>query len=121
MKRDALSLVHILESIQLVLKFTKGGETEFFGSELIQSAVMRHLSIVGEATKRLTHEFRAIHQDLPWKSMAGLRDKLIHDYVKIDTREIWNVVVNDLPKLQPQLVALLRALGHDDAADMLRK
>lgn len=58
MKRDALSLVHILESIRHIREFTRGGEGEFFGSELIQSAVMRHLSIVGEATKRLTPEFR---------------------------------------------------------------
>ena len=64
-----------------------------------QSAVIRQLEIVGEATKRLSEAFREQHTGIPWRQMAGMRDILIHAYDHVDANEVWNVVKLALPSL----------------------
>ena len=68
-----------------------------------QSAVLHQLLIVGEAVKRLSPEFRAAHPDVPWKLIAGTRDKLIHFYEGVDLDEVWKMVTSDLPELIRQI------------------
>jgi uncharacterized protein with HEPN domain len=64
-----------------------------------QDSGLRRLEIIGEATKRLSSEFRDLHPDVAWKKMAGLRDILIHDYDKVDTDVIWAIIQHDIPLL----------------------
>ncbi len=73
---------------------------------MMQSAVVRELQVIGEATKALSPEFRAAHPQIPWKSMAGLRDVLVHDYDTIDAEEVWLIVKNDVSVLDRELAKL---------------
>jgi uncharacterized protein with HEPN domain len=66
---------------------------------MAQDAVIRQFEIIGEATKRLSVDFRARYPEVPWKDMAGMRDKLIHDYLNVDLRVVWDTVAKDVPFL----------------------
>ena len=77
-----------------------------------QDAVVRNLSIIGEAVKNLSTEFREKHRDVEWAKIAGLRDKLVHDYFSLDWDIVWDVVRTKMPTLKEQIVALL---PHDSA------
>ncbi|MEA2068717.1 MAG: HepT-like ribonuclease domain-containing protein, partial [Verrucomicrobiota bacterium] len=63
------------------------------------------MEILGEAVKNIDPSFRSKHPDIPWKNIAGMRDKLIHDYFGVNFDVIWSVVNNDLPGLTPKLKA----------------
>jgi uncharacterized protein with HEPN domain len=75
------------------------GKAEFLGDAKTQSAVLHQLLIIGEAVKRMSPEFRAAHPEVPWRLIAGTRDKLIHFYEGVDLEEIWRMVTSDLPDL----------------------
>lgn len=101
MEQDKLYVSHILEAIEKIEKFVAGAEfNDFSGSELIQSGVMRELSIIGEAAKQLSEDFKTTHSEIRWKEIAGMRDKLIHDYFEIDLEAVWKTVKNDVPFLK---------------------
>ena len=78
-------------------------------------AVVRALEIVGEATKKIPSSVREEYPAIPWREMAGLRDKLIHDYFGVDLRVVWNTVIEDLPPLEKQLQRVIAAISPDDA------
>ena len=101
MKDDSIYVDHILKSIKNILEYTKDlNKTEFSASTLIQDAVIRNFEIIGEASKKVSDEFRKVHHEVPWKEMAGMRDKLIHDYIGVDIDVIWKTVIQDLPGLK---------------------
>lgn len=99
-ERDDLYLEHVLQAITLIERFTAGGRDVFFGDEMVQSAVIRQLEIVGEAVRRLSDELRTHEPAVPWRDIAGTRDKLIHGYFIVKLDIVWNVVVQDLPSLK---------------------
>jgi uncharacterized protein with HEPN domain len=102
--RDPSSLADILEAASLACSFVAGVDRKAFDdSLLIQSAVIRQIEIVGEATKRPSEEFRAAHPHIPWRNMAGMRDILVHAYDHVDPDEVWNVVNDSLPELVGRL------------------
>ncbi len=108
-KRDYLYLSHILDAIGDVNKFLRGIEyADFAHSDLLQSAVMRKLEIMGEATKRLSLDFRKTHADIPWKKIAGMRDVLIHDYFGVDAKAVWNTVKEDLSDLKKKITLITK-------------
>ena len=76
---------------------------EFLTDTKTQDAVIRTLEIVGEATKRLSPELRASRSEIPWKNMAGLRDRLIHDYFGVNIDIVWQIVRDELPLLAAQV------------------
>ena len=79
-----------------------------FDSDLkTQSAVIRQLEIIGEATKHLSNELRETYDDIPWRQMAGMRDILIHAYDHVDIDEVWNVVHQALPDVAAKTHSLL--------------
>jgi uncharacterized protein with HEPN domain len=107
MERDAGNLLDILAAATLVRQFTIGmSRAEFESDVKTQSAVVRQIEIIGEATKRLSDEFRSAHAEVPWKKMAGMRDVLIHAYDEVDLEEVWNVIQHYVP----QLIGLLELL-----------
>ena len=73
---------------------------------MVQGAVIRQFEIVGEATKNLSDAFRECHAGLPWKDMAGFRDKLIHQYFGVDLSMVWRSVVDDVPMLLEELLKI---------------
>jgi uncharacterized protein with HEPN domain len=107
MKDDLVFLQNILECIVKIEKYTNSGKDEFMSSDLIQDGVIRNLEIIGEATKKVSQEIKAQHLEIPWRQMAGLRDVLIHDYMGISLKIVWNVVQNELPQLKIKILELL--------------
>ncbi|MGB7058857.1 MAG: DUF86 domain-containing protein [Geitlerinemataceae cyanobacterium] len=100
MARDKESLLDIVEAIEKILAYTKGIRFEEFQiDDEKQDAVLRRILVIGEATKRLSAEFKTRHSQIPWKDIAGMRDIVVHDYNRIDLETIWDVVQNDLPEL----------------------
>lgn len=79
---------------------------EFMEDELVQSAVIRQLEVMGEAVKRLSLEFRAEHSSIPWQQIAGLRDRLIHAYDDINNERIWIIATRDVADLIEKLPSL---------------
>ena len=108
MPRDETTLLDILNAARLIQQFVVGMDQEAFASdEKTQSATLHQLSILGEAVKRLSNEFRDAHDDLPWKMMAGMRDKLIHDYDSVDLSQVWQTIARDVP----QVISVLEPLA----------
>lgn len=103
-KDDSVYLRHILDAISRIEEYTKGIEYEdFMDDHLIQDGVIRQIEIIGEATKRLSREIRGKHSEIPWKDMAGMRDKLIHDYLGVDIDAVWDTVKRDVPTMKNKL------------------
>lgn len=109
MKKDNLVfLKHIIDAITRIREYTKSmSRDNFMKNHLVQDAVIRQIEIIGEATKRLSNEFKSRHSDVPWKDMAGMRDKLIHDYLGVDVAAVWDTVIEDIPELLNQLNKLV--------------
>ncbi len=82
----------------------------FSRDTLLQDGVIRQIEIIGEATKRLSKELRSKYGPLPWQDMAGMRDKLIHDYFGVDIGQVWLTAMEDLPLLKVQLENILTEL-----------
>lgn len=110
MSRAEVYLRHIRDSIDRILSYTEGGRESFFSSLMVQDAVVRNLEIIGEAAKNLPREVRTLQSEIPWKQMAGMRDKLIHEYFGVDLYMVWSVVEDELPELREQIDELLESL-----------
>lgn len=109
MKRSSkLFVVDILESIELIEKYTKGAtDKKFLDDDALQDAVIRRLEIIGEATKNIPLEIKQENQKIPWEQMAGMRNVLSHEYFGITMKRIWDATQKDLPKLKRQIEKLL--------------
>jgi uncharacterized protein with HEPN domain len=104
--RDLLG--DILEALRRARSYIAGQSYEqFLEDTKTQDAVIRTLEILGEATKRLSPSLRESHPEIPWKSMAGVRDKLIHDYFGVNFDIVWQIVQDQLPALAEQIAAAL--------------
>ncbi len=80
----------------------------------INFAVVRALEIIGEATKRLPLGLREKYLEIPWVGMAGMRDRIIHGYDRVDLRIVWEVVQRDIPELKPKIRKILHDYGGED-------
>lgn len=106
--RDVTYLIDILEAARLVQKFLSDIDKKAFEVDLMrQSAVIRQMEVVGEATKRLSEAFKANHPELPWRNMAGMRDILIHAYDHVDIEEVWNAAKVSIPDLIKKIEPLV--------------
>ncbi len=108
MKRDYRDyLEDIVKSIDETARFTEGISFETFihDSKTINASI-RSLEVLGEAAKRIPEDLRQKAPDVPWKYMAGMRDKLIHEYFSVDLSIVWMVIKQELPPLRPQIKAL---------------
>ena len=86
---------------------------EFRADDKTTFAVVRALEIICEAAKRIPDDIRQRHPEIPWRAVAGIRDKLIHDYVSVDSEIIWRTVTEDLPPLIPQIEHVIQAEQGD--------
>ena len=107
MARDDALLLDILIAARKALKFLEGMTWEAFEqSDLHQSAVIRPLEIIGEAARRVSQQTRAAHPEIPWEQMIGMRNRLIHEYFRLNLAMVWETVQDDLPRL----IALIEPL-----------
>jgi len=100
MWRDLAWVLDMLQASRKALEYAHGlTEEQFQASNLHQDAILRQLTIVGEAAKRVSVEFRIHHDDVPWRHIAGFRDVVVHDYARVDLQEVWRIAQQDLPTL----------------------
>ena len=106
--RDQASLLDIAKAARLTLDFVSGMTQEDFAADpKTQSAVLYQIAILGEAVKRLSPEFRNQQPNIPWSAMAGMRDKLIHDYEGVDANRVWLTLQSSIPNLLQAITPLL--------------
>ncbi len=108
-ERDPVDyLKDILDSIEKVEEFIEGFEFEEFSKDTKTIyAVVWALEILGEATKNLPNSLREKHPEVPWKDMAGFRDKVVHGYFGVDLEVVWHTAVEDAPALKPLITKIL--------------
>jgi uncharacterized protein with HEPN domain len=108
MQRDDAFLLDILNAAETARKFSHNlTKKEFLANNLVQSGVLHQIIIVGEAVKRLSTEFRQNHPSIPWKFIAGMRDRITHGYFDVDLDQVWNTIEKDLPELIKYLKPLV--------------
>lgn len=107
MRDDRERLLDIREAIENIQKYAARGKDAFNEDELIQTWILHHIQILGEAAARISDEFQEHHPDIPWFKIVGMRNILVHGYFKIDVNAVWLVVENDLPALYDQIKRIL--------------
>ncbi len=106
-----LYLKDILEAMETVEKFVKDMNFEQFkNNDLVSSAVIRKFEIIGEATRNIPQEIKKKYPDIPWKTMIGFRDKLIHFYFGIKYDIVWETIKSKLPELKEKIKKILEQL-----------
>ena len=111
MRDDRERLRDIQEAIGRIEQQAVKGRTAFENDELIQTWIVHHLQIIGEAVRQLSPTLKANHPEIPWSRIIGMRNILVHDYFAIDAEAVWQAVERDLPELKRNVDALLRAPG----------
>ena len=112
LRKYAVYLKDISESIESIEDFVKGmTQEQFENDDKTSSAVIRKLEIIGEASKYIPEVIRNKYTEIPWKEMAGMRDKLIHAYSKVDFKLVWMTIKQRIPEIKSLLKKILDELS----------
>jgi uncharacterized protein with HEPN domain len=102
-------LTDIIDSINDIEIFVKELTfDDFIKDKKTINAVIRSLEVIGEATKKIPENFRSKHSSIPWKRMAGMRDKLIHEYFGVDFEILWKVIKDEIPPLKQEFEKIIK-------------
>jgi Uncharacterized conserved protein len=113
--RDAKErLRDILDCIAKIERYQHLSQLELEANELVQVWFLRHLQIIGEASRALPPSIREASVEIPWSKIIGMRNVLVHDYFKIDLNTLWDTMQVDIPKLKPKIISLLKQLEEVD-------
>ncbi len=105
---ERLYLTDIKDAIDRVLRYTHAGREAFFADPMAQDAVVRNIEVMGEATRGVSEALKKAHPEIPWRDISDMRNKVIHDYFRVDNAVVWDVVEKDLRPLVVHLDALLK-------------
>ena len=110
MRRDTQRRLDIGEATAKVARYVQDlGEDEFLAGGLGQDAILRQLTVAGEAAFKVSRDWKARHPEIPWAKIAGFRHRVVHDYFGIDLDAVWRIATVELPLLGAQASAILAA------------
>jgi uncharacterized protein with HEPN domain len=108
-KDDTVYLQHILDAIKTVESYLRGvNESKFKATSLLQDGAIRQIEIIGEAVRHISSDLRKTYPEVPGEDIAGMRDKLVHDYFGVDLEKVWVTTKEDLPPLKKQVIQILK-------------
>lgn len=108
MRNDLERLRDMEEALVNVERYAVRGEIAFFEEELIQTWILLHLQILGEAARSMSGDLIAKYPDIPWGKIIGFRNLVVHEYFRVDLQIVWRIVERELPTLKAQVQAILR-------------
>ena len=109
MKHDSIYLEHIIDETAFIIKESRELSFEdLIKNEILKRAMIRSLEIVGESVKNISKELKDKYPDIEWKKIAGIRDKLIHDYFGVDWNIVWDVINIQIPDLNVKINKMLK-------------
>jgi uncharacterized protein with HEPN domain len=107
MRRNEAYLLDILIAARRAMSYMEGSSrAEFEQNEMLQDAIIRPLEIIGEAASRVSEDYQEAHPEIPWHKMIGMRNRLIHEYFRVNYGAVWDTVQDDLP----ELIRLLKSI-----------
>ena len=111
MKDETVYLRHILDEITFLHKISHGRTlNDLIGDDYFSHAVRSAIEVIGEAANSVPDRIKTENPEIPWREMAALRNRIIHGYFRIDYSIVWNVIVQDLPDIEPKISALITKL-----------
>ncbi|GER93795.1 DUF86 domain-containing protein [hot springs metagenome] len=114
MRKAKVYLEDIITAMNAIEEFVKDKNfEEFKNNDMLSSAVIRKLEIIGEAVKNIPKDIVQGYKEIPWKRMAGMRDRLIHFYFGIKYELVWSTIKKDIPKYKPLIQKILDDLGEN--------
>jgi len=111
MRDDSERMRDIQEAIEKIDKYSMRGKMAFFEDELIQTWVIHHLQIIGEASRATSEIFKAKYPYILWVKIADFRNLIVHEYFRVNLNLVWKIVENDLPKLKQQINDILENIS----------
>ena len=110
---DKQRLLHILESIEEIEKYTAGSNLEvFLQNSMMKFASVKQIEIIGEAANHITEETKNKFSDIQWRQITGLRHVLVHEYFGVDSNLIWQIIADDIPKLKIKIKEVLLSISE---------
>ena len=107
-KDDSVLLIHIVEAIDQIDRYTRGmSESEFFSRTMVQDAVMRQIQVIGEAAGGISAEFQGEHPKMQWSNIIGICSRVIPGNISVNLSTVWNAIQDDLPLHKQAIKKLL--------------